>query len=51
MIEIISARIGYREKGKETVIFPSLSCADWRGALYCILGGNGVGKTTLSELF
>lgn len=47
MIEVISARIGYREKRNETIIFPKLSCRIDEGALYCILGANGVGKTTL----
>ena len=47
MIDIQSARIGYRDKNKETVIFPGLSCQIEKGKLYCILGANGVGKTTL----
>ena len=47
MIDIQSARIGYREKTQETVIFPDLDCHIEKGKLYCILGANGVGKTTL----
>lgn len=47
MIELTSARIGYREKGNETVVFPELNCQIKKGELYCILGPNGVGKTTL----
>lgn len=47
MIDIQSARIGYREKAQETVIFPELNCHIEKGKMYCILGANGVGKTTL----
>lgn len=47
MIEIISARIGYREKGRENIIFPELNGQIEKGVLYCILGANGIGKTTL----
>ena len=47
MIDIQSATIGYRDKTKKTVIFPELNCQIERGKLYCILGANGVGKTTL----
>lgn len=47
MIDIQSAKIGYRDKTKETVIFPGLDCQIEEGKLYCILGANGIGKTTL----
>lgn len=46
MIEVISARIGYREKENETVVFPELDCQIKKGRLYCMLGPNGIGKTT-----
>lgn len=51
MIEVKSAKIGYVNSDKrsknETIIFEDISCNIEKGKLYCILGANGVGKTTL----
>ena len=51
MIEVKLAKIGYinsvKGSKKETVIFEDLSCNIEKGKLYCILGANGIGKTTL----
>lgn len=47
MIDIQHAKIGYQEKRSETVIFQDFNCQIKKGQLYCILGANGVGKTTL----
>lgn len=47
MLEIKNAVLGYRGKQKDKVILDGLSFSLEQGELLCILGANGVGKTTM----
>lgn len=47
MLEVSHAVCGYRRGKKETVILKDLSMHVDRGEVLCILGKNGIGKTTL----
>lgn len=47
MLEVSHAVCGYRRGKKETVVLEDLSMHVDRGEVLCLLGKNGVGKTTL----
>lgn len=47
MLEIEHAVLGYRKKKEHKIILQDLSFGLARGELLCMLGANGVGKTTL----
>jgi iron complex transport system ATP-binding protein len=47
MLEIKQGKFGYCQKGKEKVLMDGLSATFEKGELWCLLGANGTGKTTL----
>ncbi len=47
MLEVIGAVCGYRRGKKEKIVLNGLTMRVERGEILCILGKNGVGKTTL----
>ena len=46
-IELLQLSIGYKNKKKETVVAGGLNASVRQGNLVCILGKNGIGKSTL----
>lgn len=47
MLEVKNAVLGYTGRQKEKIVLKGLSFSLDRGELLCILGANGVGKTTM----
>ena len=50
MLEINKAVFGYTGKNKRKTVLENVSFSLDKGELLCILGANGVGKTTKAEL-
>lgn len=46
-IELSHLSIGYKEKARQKTVAADLSCTIYSGELTCLLGTNGVGKSTL----
>lgn len=47
MLEIKNGVFGYKSRKSEKIVLDGISCQLHNGELLCILGANGVGKTTL----
>lgn len=46
-IELIDLSIGYKHKQHKKIIAEGINCSIYSGELTCLLGANGVGKSTL----
>lgn len=47
MIELRNLTIGYQQKGNEKVVAAHISATLYSGRLTCLIGSNGIGKSTL----
>lgn len=49
ILELLDLSIGYKTKKKETLVFKNINISVKQGTLVCILGKNGIGKSTLQR--
>ena len=49
ILELFNLSIGYKTKNKETTVFKNINVSVKQGNLVCILGKNGIGKSTLQR--
>ena len=47
MIELRNLTIGYQQKGNEKVVAANINATLYSGRLTCLIGSNGIGKSTL----
>ena len=47
MIELRNLTIGYQQKGNEKVVAAHINATLYSGRLTCLIGSNGIGKSTL----